>query len=67
MTIDFFFEQLNSLVNSLMNLFKVEFTMDEVKKFSERFPDEEDVIDPVKKYTSFKKFTLNKKLSKIML
>ena len=42
--------------------------MDEVKNFASKFPDEdEDMIDPVKKYTSFKKFTLNKKLSKIML
>ena len=33
-TIDFFFEQINELINSVIKAFKVEFTSQEVQKFS---------------------------------
>lgn len=66
-TIDFFFEQINELINSVIKAFKVEFTSQEVQKFSQRYPDEEDEIGTVKKYNVLKKFTLNRKLSKIMI
>jgi hypothetical protein len=39
--VDFFFKQVNNLMNGMADLFKVQFSNEEIKKFSAQFPKSE--------------------------
>lgn len=66
LTVQFFFKEINGLLTSLIDLFKVEISEEETEEFEKLYPENEQ-MEPHKKYTVFKKFALSRKLQKIPL